>query len=99
MQSGDDVSVGSTFTSVRFGFEFRTFENHRRICRREVGVSMVDRFGRLSLFFEDLFTFLPIQMTHYTLHITPRGVCNFFPASHYTLQITDYTLHPVPKSA
>ena len=54
---GDDVSVGSTFISVRFGFEFRTFENHRRICRREVGVFMVDRFGRPSLFFKDLFTF------------------------------------------
>ena len=57
MHSGDDVSVG-TFISVRFGFEFRTFENHRRICRREVGVFTVDRFGRPSFIFEDLLTFL-----------------------------------------
>ena len=70
---GDDVSVGTHnvihISATRFElrgtyvhisatwFELRTFENHRRICRREVGVSTVDRFGRPSLIFEDLSTF------------------------------------------
>ena len=56
---GDDVSVGAYVHISAIWFELRTFENHRdgRICRQEVGVFTVDRFGRPSLIFEDLSTF------------------------------------------
>ena len=56
---GDDVSVGAYVHISAIWFGLRTFENHRdgRICRQEVGVFTVDRFGRPSLIFEDLSTF------------------------------------------
>ena len=70
---GDDVSVGAYVHISAIWFELRTFENHRdgRICRQEVGVFTVDRFGRPSLIFEDLSTFAVRALSW--VHVSQAG--------------------------